>query len=228
MKTILSTKKLSASQKKMFQNNTISVTDYNAIEIKSIDFESPKKVGYGIFTSQNAVKAFFSGHNRNTSTIETIFCVGEKTKSILEKNEQKVAKMMKNASELADFIKKTHKTDTFYFFCGNLRREEIPSSLKNEKITLFEVKTYETRLKTFKFDQKLSGILFFSPTGVTSFCMENDIENSAAFCIGKTTSSEAKKHSSNIFEAEKTTIESVLEKAISTLNKTKNDVPIET
>ena len=59
MKTILSTKKLSASQKKMFQNNTISVTDYNAIEIKSIDFESPKKVGYGIFTSQNAVKAFF-------------------------------------------------------------------------------------------------------------------------------------------------------------------------
>ncbi|MGY8885176.1 MAG: uroporphyrinogen-III synthase [Flavobacteriales bacterium] len=228
MKTILSTKKLSASQKKMFQNNTISVTDYNAIEIKSIDFESPKKVGYGIFTSQNAVKAFFSGHNRNTSTIETIFCVGEKTKSILEKNEQKVAKMMKNASELADFIKKTHKTDTFYFFCGNLRREEIPSSLKNEKITLFEVKTYETRLKTFKFDQKWSGILFFSPTGVTSFCMENDIENSAAFCIGKTTSSEAKKHSSNIFEAEKTTIESVLEKAISTLNKTKNDVPIET
>ena len=228
MKTILSTKKLSASQKKMFQNNTISVTDYNAIEIKSIDFESPKKVGYGIFTSQNAVKAFFSGHNRNTSTIETIFCVGEKTKSILEKNEQKVAKMMKNASELADFIKKTHKTDTFYFFCGNLRREEIPSSLKNEKITLFEVKTYETRLKTFKFDQKWSGILFFSPTGVTSFCVENDIENSAAFCIGKTTSSEAKKHSSNIFEAEKTTIESVLEKAISTLNKTKNDVPIET
>ena len=228
MKTILSTKKLSASQKKMFQNNTISVTDYNAIEIKSIDFESPKKVGYGIFTSQNAVKAFFSGHNRNTSTIETIFCVGEKTKSILEKNEQKVAKMMKNASELADFIKKTHKTDTFYFFCGNLRREEIPSSLKNEKITLFEVKTYETRLKTFKFDQKWSGILFFSPTGVTSFCMENDIENSAAFCIGKTTSSEAKKHSSNIFEAEKTTIESVLEKAISTLNKTKNNVSIET
>lgn len=228
MKTILSTKKLSASQKKMFQNNTISVTDYNAIEIKSIDFESPKKVGYGIFTSQNAVKAFFSGHNRNASTIETVFCVGEKTKSILEKNEQKVAKMMKNASELADFIKKTHKTDTFYFFCGNLRREEIPSSLKNEKITLFEVKTYETRLKTFKFDQKWSGILFFSPTGVTSFCMENDIENSAAFCIGKTTSSEAKKHSSNIFEAEKTTIESVLEKAISTLNKTKNDVPIET
>jgi len=228
MKTILSTKKLSASQKKMFQNNTISVTDYNAIEIKSIDFESPKKVGYGIFTSQNAVKAFFSGHNRNTSTIETIFCVGEKTKSILEKNEQKVAKMMKNASELADFIKKTHKTDTFYFFCGNLRREEIPSSLKNEKITLFEVKTYETRLKTSKFDQKWSGILFFSPTGVTSFCMENDIENSAAFCIGKTTSSEAKKHSSNIFEAEKTTIESVLEKAISTLNKTKNDVSIET
>ncbi len=97
---------------------------------------------------------------------------------------------------------------------------------------LYNVQSYFTYIKTsdsaHKFDQKWSGILFFSPTGVPSFCMENDIENSAAFCIGKTTSSEAKKHSSNIFEAEKTTIESVLEKAISTLNKTKNDVSIET
>jgi uroporphyrinogen-III synthase len=220
MKSILSTKKLTSSQKKMFQNLDISVIDYDAIEINYIDFESPKQISCGIFTSQNAVKAFFSDHNLNSSAIGKVFCVGEKTKSILEENGQKVTKMMKNASELAGFIKKMHKNDTFYFFCGNLRRDEIPSILKTEEIANFEVKTYKTILKTVKFEQKWDGILFFSPSGVQSFCIKNTINNSPAFCIGKTTSSEVKKHTNNIFEAEKTTIESVIEQSIKLLNKT--------
>ncbi len=219
-KTILSTKKLTPSQKKMFQNANISVTDYDAIEINYLDFKSPKKISCGIFTSQNAVKAFFSPCNLNSSEIEKVFCVGEKTKSILEENGQKVTKMMNNASELANFIKKTHKTDTFYFFCGNLRRDEIPSTLKNEEIALFEVKTYETLLKASKIEQKWDGILFFSPSGVQSFCAENETGNQTAICIGKTTASEVKKHTTKVFEAEKTTIKSVIEKAINILGDT--------
>jgi uroporphyrinogen-III synthase len=219
-KTILSTKKLTSTQKKMFQNANISVADYNAIKINFIDFDSPKKISCGIFTSQNAVKTFFSHHNRNSSEIEKVFCVGEKTKSILEENGQKVVKMMKNASELADFIKKTHKHEVFHFFCGSLRRDEIPSALKNENIALFEVKTYETILKSMKIEQKWDGILFFSPTGMKSFCTENEIKNSMAFCIGRTTYSEVKKHTTNVFESEKTTVESVIEKAIKILGET--------
>lgn len=219
-KTILSTKKLTSSQKKTFQNMNISVRDYDAIEINYIDFESPKKINYGIFTSQNAVKAFFSHHNLNSSEIEKVFCVGEKTESILKENGQKVTKMMKNASELADFIKNTHKHRVFHFFCGNLRRDEIPSALKKENIVLFEVKTYETALKTSIIEEKWDGIMFFSPTGVQSFSAENKIDNQLAFCIGKTTASEAKKHTTKVFEAEKTTVESVIEKAIKILGET--------
>ncbi|MFT4848633.1 MAG: uroporphyrinogen-III synthase [Sediminicola sp.] len=218
--SILSTKKLTATQKKMFQDANISVTDYDAIEINFIDFEAPKKISFGIFTSQNAVKAFFSHHNCNSSEIEKAFCVGEKTKSLLEENGQKVTNMMNNAQELADFIKINYQHDTFHFFCGSLRRDEIPSTLKKENITLFEVKTYETALKTSKIERKVDGILFFSPTGVRGFCIENEIEASAAFCIGKTTSSEVKKHTTNIFEASTTTVESVIEKAIKILGET--------
>jgi uroporphyrinogen-III synthase len=218
-KSILSTKKLTSSQKKLFQNTNIAVTDYDAIKINYIDFDSPKKISCGIFTSQNAVKAFFSRHNRNSSEIENVFCVGEKTKSFLEENGQKVTKMMHNASELANFIKINYKNQPFHFFCGSLRRDEIPSTLKNEEMTLFEVKTYETLLKATKMEQKWDGILFFSPTGVKSFSAENKIDNSAAFCIGKTTSSEVKKYTPNVFEAEKTTVESVIEKAIEILNR---------
>jgi uroporphyrinogen-III synthase len=219
-KTILSTKKLTSTQKKMFQNANISVTDYNAIEINFLDFESPKKISCAIFTSQNAVKAFFSRHNLNSSEIEKMFCVGEKTESVLVKNGQKVTKMMKNASELANFIKKTQKHEAFHFFCGSLRRDEIPSTLKKENIAIFEVKTYETVLKISNIEQKWDGIMFFSPTGVQSFSAKNKIENQTAFCIGKTTSSEAKKYTLNVFEAEKTTIESVIEKAIKIVGKT--------
>jgi uroporphyrinogen-III synthase len=219
-KSILSTKKLRSTQKKLLQNANISVTDYNAIEINYIDFESPKKVNNGIFTSQNAVKAFFSQHNLNSSEIEMVFCVGEKTKLLLEENGQKVIKMMKNASELAYFIKKETKNEIFHFFCGNVRRDEIPSTLKNENIALFEVKTYETQLTETNIEQKWDGILFFSPTGVKSFSTHNKFNNSAAFCIGTTTASEVKKHTTNVYEAEKTTIESVINKAIEILNKT--------
>jgi uroporphyrinogen-III synthase len=219
-KSILSTKKLTSSQKKMFQNVNISVMDYDAIEITYLEFESPKKISCGIFTSQNAVKAFFSLHNRNSSQIEKVFCVGEKTKAILEENGQNVTKMMKNASDLASFIKETHKHETFHFFCGSLRRDEIPSALKKENIALFEVKTYETALKTSTIEHKWDGIMFFSPTGVQSFSAENKIENQRAFCIGKTTASEAKQHTINVFEAEKTTVESVIEKAINIVGET--------
>jgi uroporphyrinogen-III synthase len=43
MKTILSTKKLSSSQKKMFENANISLIEYNAIEINYLRFKFPKK-----------------------------------------------------------------------------------------------------------------------------------------------------------------------------------------
>ena len=71
-----------------------------------------------------------------------------------------------------------------------------------------------------KIKQKWDGILFFSPTGVKSFFAENKIANSAAFCIGQTTASEVKKYTANVFEAEKTTVESVIEKAIKILSET--------
>lgn len=220
MKTILSTKKLSSSQKKMFENANISLIEYDAIEINYLKFKFPKKISNGIFTSQNAVKAFFNHHNSNISEMGKIFCVGEKTKAVLIKNNQKVAKMMQNASELAKFIANEYKNESFYFFCGSLRRDEIPATLKKENMTLFEVKTYETVLKKKVIHQKWDGILFFSPSGIQSFSAQNDIDNRLAFCIGKTTASEAKKHTSSVFEANKTTVESVIEKAINTLGQT--------
>jgi len=217
---LLSTKKLTEAQKAHFGETNISLTEYDAISIDFLNVILPSEVENAIFTSQNAVRSI----DFTQITIKTCFCVGEKTKQLLEEKGQKVIKSCNYGHELADFLVENYEKDAFYFFCGNLRRDIISEKLKKAKITLFEVKTYETRLNFVKFDQKWDGILFFSPSGVESFSignlrnkviaeqMRND--GTAAICIGKTTASEAKKHFNKVVIAESTSIESVIERAI--------------
>ena len=213
--TVLSTKILTDTQKELFQNSGMDVLDYDAISIEFLDFEAPQFVKNGIFTSQNAVRSILCKNIQ----ISNAFCIGEKTKQLLEENGQKVVKMSEYAPEMAIFIQNNYQNEEFYFFCGNRRKEEIPSSFKISKNTLFELKTYKTDLNSVKFDQKWDGILFFSPSGVQSYTIKNSLGITSVFCVGKTTAEEAKLHiKSPIYIADDTTIESVIEKAINTLN----------
>lgn len=217
MKNILSTKKLSPLQKDQLLQQGVCVVDYDAISVTFLDFEVPDAIDNAIFTSQQAVLCFLGKSNGNLG-IKNCFCVGNKTKALLEQNGLKVIEIGQNATELAQNIVKNYKNKVFYYFCGTIRREELPKALKSEKISLFEVKTYKTVLKTKKFDQKWDGILFFSPSGVASFISENKHQtNTHAFCIGQTTASSAKKHFKTVVVANQNTIESVLEKTIEVL-----------
>ena len=218
MKTVLSTKKLSLSQKELLLNSGIGFVEYDAISIIPLEFEAPLEIENAIVTSQNGLVPVLDSE----TNVLNWFCVGPKTKSILEENGENVVKMAQNAIELGDFIIKNHKNDIFLYFCGSLRRDELPECLKKEKIDFFEVKTYKTELKPRKFEQNWDGILFFSPSGVQSFVSENNLGNAVAFCIGETTATEAKKHTRNIIIANSTRIESVIAKAVKTLNNDTN------
>lgn len=218
---ILSTKKLKPNQRDLLLGGGFSVVDYNAIRIELLDFEIPSEIKNAIFTSQNSVRALIDNSEFAPFKWEragvSVFCVGQKTKALLEQNGLKVTFLAQNSIELGDFIAKKHKNETFHYFCGSARRDELPKLLKASKIELFEVKTYKTTLKPRKFDQKWDGILFFSPSGIESFVAENKIINSTVFCIGKTTAAEAQKYTSNIVIANATSIESVIAKAVKTL-----------
>ena len=217
MKNILSTKKLSTVQKDQLLQEGVCVVDYDAISITFLDFEAPEVIDNAIFTSQQAVRSFLE-KSQGVLSIKNCFCVGPKTKFILEENGLKVLEIGQNATELAQNIVKNYKNCVFYYFCGTIRRKELPKALKSEKISLFEVKTYKTVLKTKKFDQNWDGILFFSPSGVASYISENKHqENTYAFCIGQTTAASAKKHFKSVVVAPTNTIESVLEKTIEAL-----------
>ena len=193
MKSVLSTKKLSPSQRELLINAGVSLVEYNAIKIEFVPFEVSENIDNAIFTSQNAVKAVMSYGLGDRSC----FC--------------------EYASELGDYLAKNYKNDSFQFFCGNIRSDEIPSKLIENDIIFEEIEVYKTTLNPKKFERQFDAVLFFSPSGVRSFVSENKMNNSKAICIGTTTATEAKKYTENVVIANATTVESVIAKAVKLL-----------
>ena len=215
--TILSTKKLQLNQRELLLNAGISFVDYDAIEIQPVTFTLSRKLKNIIITSQNGAKAIIK--SVDLQLIENCFVVGEKTTTLLAKNDVKVTKTAQNAEELAHFIAKEHKNESFTYFCGRQRRDELPDILKEEGIVCEEVVVYETHLSKHRFDRTFEGILFFSPSGVVSFTDANPDNTGAttAFCIGETTAKSAREYFKNVVISNATSIESTIAKAVTTL-----------
>ena len=213
--SIVSTKKLTAAQKERLVNSGIRCVIYSAIDIQLLDVKGNEKIQNAIFTSKNAVNAIEnSGFN-----IQACFCVGEKTKKLLEQKGHKVLEVAQNASELGKIISKRYKNDHFCFFCGNLRRNELPSILQENDLSCKEIIVHNTLRKSKKFHRTFDGILFFSPSGVQSYTANNTIGDSVAFCIGTTTASEAKKYTNTIIIASKPTVENLIVQAVKHFDK---------
>ncbi|WP_127136164.1 uroporphyrinogen-III synthase [Flagellimonas oceanensis] len=214
MKTVLSTKMLSPSQKELFLNSGLGLVEYDALKIELLDVKIPFTYSNYIFTSKNAVKAFLQQTKKLDLSKYNAFCVGEKTKSLLEEKGLKVMEMAENASELAETLVKKHQNESFLFLCGNRRRTELPDTLIKNNVQYKELEVYRTNLNPKGFQRDFDGILFFSPSGIRSYLLKNTLGESTLFCIGNTTASEAQKHSKNIIVANRPTVENVLVQAI--------------
>lgn len=208
--TILSTKKLSAVQKELLLNAGLGFVEYGAIAIELLEINIEHTIQNAIFTSKNAVKAI----QNSGMIISNCFCVGDNTKKLLQENDLNVLETAQNASDLAKIITKKYKNNSFLFFCGNLRRDELPNLLEQNNVDVKEQIVYKTHLKSNKFNRMFDGILFFSPSGIQSYVSENKIGESILFCIGNTTASEARKYTNNIIVANKPTVENVIVQAV--------------
>lgn len=211
MASLLSTKKLSTSQKELILNAGISLVEYNAITIEFTEFELPSKsIQNAIITSKNAALALIEKGIK----IDNFFCVGEKTKQFLETSNFTVVAYADDAAQLSKKIIEHHRGKKFTFFSGNIRRNELPEALIQNNIEFEEREVYSTQLNPKKFKREFDGILFFSPSAVKSFKKVNEFKNSTLFCIGKTTAAEAEEYTSKIITANKPGIENVIAKAI--------------
>ena len=212
---ILSTKKLTYSQKDLFLKKKISVLDHDFIKIQLKVFVMEKPGDYFIFTSQNAVESVLRNNEINALKKKKCFCVGEKTRELLMANQFEVIAYSKNASELSALICREYSNSSFTFFCGNIRKADLPNTLRTAKIKLDEVEVYETLLTPYKIEVPPIAILFFSPSGVYSYLKENKInEKQHCFCIGHSTAEALTHITSNSSIANSHTIESTLMKCV--------------
>ncbi len=209
---LISTKNLSEDQiKPLFSGITVSMHDF--IRTEPVPFrikDHGKPMEYVVFTSQNAVHYLIKNFPPKDLKIQNIYCVGEKTKQIVEEKIGPVSHFGSSAKELADHL--TGKNiDQITYFCGTSRRDELPGILRKHHIEVEEIFTYKTVLTPKKYTENYDGVLFFSPSGVQSFIQKNKTEGLTAFCIGKTTEEEAGKYFKKTIISKDTHVESVVE-----------------
>lgn len=152
-----------------------------------------------VFTSMNAVEAVAT-FIMDEQPDWQIYCMGKTTRDLVKKyfGEESIAGTASSATELAESIIEDSITAEVIFFCGDKRRDELPTQLMAHDIDVNEIVVYHTILTAHKVDRKYHGILFFSPSAVESFFSKNKITGDTIFfAIGKTTAATIKKHSGN-------------------------------
>ena len=208
---IVSTKKLLPNQKQLLLDDNISVIEEDFIETKIKNFELSKINDNLIFTSLNAVQSILQHPKWDELKSKNVFAVGMKTKDLLAENGFNVVAYTGYAADLAEIISLIYNKESYTFFSGNLRREVLPNTLKENGITFNETEVYETNLTSKKITNKVDGILFFSPSAVESYLKMNTIKDEMCFCIGETTAESLENEKiKNIIIADKPSVENVI------------------
>ncbi|WP_418636726.1 hydroxymethylbilane synthase [Winogradskyella sp.] len=163
-----------------------------------------------IITSQNTVDSLLTNFSPIELQFKNIYCVGRKTKRMVEKRIGKVKHYEQYAKDLAEHMAEYMDGTEVTYFCSNLRLDTIPDILSKHNIKVNEVEAYETKLDAKKVEGDLDGVMFYSPSTVQSFLQLNEAKG-IAFCIGETTATEAKKYFKEVRVAKVPLVESVVE-----------------
>jgi hydroxymethylbilane synthase len=209
---VYSTKKLSELQKETL-SEAIGIEDSDFIKMRfnRIPAKVMKQQHENVvITSQNGVEAILNSFTKDEIKFKNIFCVGRRTKKLIENRIGKVTHVAKNAIKLAEYISKETEIKTVSYFCSDVRLDALPSYLRANGVVVNEVEAYKTMLNPIKIDAAVSGVLFYSPSGIESYLEENATEK-VAFCIGETTAVEARKYFNKVEVANMPDVESVLE-----------------
>ncbi len=207
---VLSTRMLTEEQRGLLDPAEYDIVEYDALHIHYLPADlSSDDEALCIFTSQHAVEACFPEDSRREQMLNCC-CVGAKTAALLESMGHRILDRCANAEELAARILKKYPSRSFIYFCGNRRLNTLPDLLREAGVRLEERVVYETGLNEEAFNQDFDAILFFSPSGVQSFTILNDLGDATAVCIGPTTANEAHKHTDKFIIADTPTAEGVV------------------
>jgi hydroxymethylbilane synthase len=209
---VYSTKKLTDDQIMLFHNDVVSEsTDAVKISLNRLSKSLVRnEIQNVVITSKNAVESLLTNFSAPELQFKNIYCVGRRTKRMVEKRIGKVAHTEANAKKLAEYLIEYIDGTEVTYFCSDLRLDDLPNILTENKIVVNEVEAYQTKFDADKVEANLEGVMFYSPSTVESFLKQNKA-NGIAFCIGETTAKVAKQYFKEVRVAKVPTVESVIE-----------------
>ena len=204
------TKSLSEQQKACAQNSGLDIKEIALTKIQYLDF--PKDLTEAeawIFTSQNALKNL-----NQTNFAGKVYASGKQTANVLkEKGVETRIGDSETAQSLAELIVEDGVKSAL-FFCGNIRRNELPNYLAKKGVQIKEEVVYHTLLDPKKIpSQKGDALFFMSPSAVESFAMMNEFDTELNYySIGETTANTLRKKGvQKINTAKEASFEAMLE-----------------
>ena len=210
MVQLFSTKLLSPVQLQAFVSAgfALEMSDFIRV-VPAAALTAVPQADYFLLTSQNTLYALRTMPCYGQLPHRKAFCVGEKTRKLLEAEGWEVVASFDYAKELAPYLVKHYPKSSFVFFCGEKRMDTLPTTLRANHIQLQECLTYYTQLTPSKLTKSYKGLLFFSPSAIESYLRENSLSGEKAICIGTTTQA-ALPQGVESYVAEYPTVESVL------------------
>ncbi|AXP80498.1 Porphobilinogen deaminase [Mariniflexile rhizosphaerae] len=209
---VYSTKSFTEDQRLLFHEKvTVESSDFIKISLNRIHPRFLKnEIQNVIITSKNAVEALLTNFSPIELQFKNIYCVGRRTKRLVETKIGKVIHFENNAKKLANYLIDYMEGTEVTYFCSDLRLDDLPTILEKNNIKVTEVEAYQTKYDGIKVANTVESVMFYSPSTVESFVQKNNTEV-IAFCIGETTANEAKKHFSDVRISKVPTVESVIE-----------------
>ncbi|WP_159019130.1 hydroxymethylbilane synthase [Algibacter sp. L3A6] len=209
---VYSTKSLTEDQRLLFHEKVKSEsTDVVKISLNRIHPRFLKQeIQNVIITSKNAVESLTTNYSAIELQFKNIYCVGRRTKRLVENKIGKVAHAENNAKKLAEYLVEYMEGTEATYFCSDIRLDALPTILSENNLKVNEIEAYQTKYDGVKVNDSVEAVMFYSPSTVESFTQKNNKEV-IAFCIGETTAAEAKKHFDDVRIAKVPTVESVIE-----------------
>jgi hydroxymethylbilane synthase len=209
---VFSTKSFTEDQRLLFHEKVVvESSDFIKISLNRIHPRFLKnEIQNVVITSKNAIESLTTNYSAIELQFKNIYCVGRRTKRLVENKIGKVTHTEKNAKKLAEYLVEFMDGTEVTYFCSDIRLDALPTILSENHIKVNEVEAYQTKYDGFKVADSVESVMFYSPSTVESFVRNNKGEV-IAFCIGETTAKEAKKHFKDVRVAKVPTVESVIE-----------------
>lgn len=188
---LLSTKILTADQRRLAQDLGLSLAEEPVLGVtyqgERAEAAFTQAYSAWIFTSQKSVQAL-ADRLLPRGPCPPVAAVGPKTAQRLRDLGLTVALQADRAQDLATMIL-AEDWPRLAFFCGEVHRPELPTTLRQAGRQLDEYEVYRTELRALSQDlDKFEAVLFFSPRGVEAVLSQQPWPPQLrAYAIGPTT-----------------------------------------